>query len=149
MKGFLSILIVNGSLVVSGSAWADPPQARGRGHAKAGKVDAKEDKTDRKDDTKDDKRDEKTIAVQPFRYSNLDLNHDSIISRAEWRGDDASFRAQDWNRDGVLSGDELRLNATRPDRFFRKDWKGDLREFDRADTNHDGVLTAAEFAAWR
>src|SRR5438067_7832135 len=128
MKRSLSILIVTGSLLVGGSAWADHPQGRGRGHSKPAKADAREDKKDKKDD----KKDEKTVAVQPFRFSNLDLNHDGIISRSEWRGDAASFRAQDWNRDGVLSGDELRLNAVRPDRFFRKDWKGDLREFDRA-----------------
>jgi hypothetical protein len=61
----------------------------------------------------------------------------------------ASFRANDWNRDGALSGDEVRADGRRPEQFFRQDWRGDLRAFDRADTNRDGVLSADEFARWR
>jgi hypothetical protein len=84
-----------------------------------------------------------------MRFQGLDLNGDRVITHDEWRGSDASFRANDWNRDGVLSGAELLPDARRPDQFFRKEWKGDLREFDRADLNHDGVLSAEEFARWR
>ena len=36
-----------------------------------------------------------------------DANGDGIISRTEWRGDPRSFRDQDRNRDGVLSGNEV------------------------------------------
>ena len=71
-----------------------------------------------------------------MRFHGLDLNGDRMISRAEWRGNDASFRGNDWNRDGVLSGDEVRPDTRRPEQFFRRDWRGDL-------------LSAEEFARWR
>ena len=38
----------------------------------------------------------------------MDTNRDGVVSRAEWRGNDQSFRQHDSNRDGVLSGDEVR-----------------------------------------
>jgi hypothetical protein len=144
MNRSLSALILTGSLVMCGSAWADPPHGKGN---KNGKLEKKQEKAEDKAEKREDKAERKD--GYQYRFTNLDLNHDGRISRSEWHGDDASFRANDWNRDGVLSGDELRADLRRPDQFMRRDWKGDLREFDKADTNHDGVLTAAEFARWR
>ena len=43
----------------------------------------------------------------------MDRNTDGIISRAEWRGNNQSFQNQDWNNDGVLSGDEVDGGAAR------------------------------------
>ena len=49
---------------------------------------------------------------QPQATAPLDRNSDGIISRSEWSGDEQAFRAHDWNRDGILSGDE-KLEAER------------------------------------
>jgi hypothetical protein len=38
----------------------------------------------------------------------MDSNGDGRITRREWRGNDNSFRNHDCNRDGVLSGNEVR-----------------------------------------
>ncbi|MEO7270497.1 MAG: hypothetical protein ABIX28_13335, partial [Vicinamibacterales bacterium] len=37
----------------------------------------------------------------------LDRDRDGMVRRNEWPGDDRSFNAHDWNRDGLLSGDEI------------------------------------------
>ena len=39
-------------------------------------------------------------------YSNMDVNRDGIVERAEWRGNDNVFQVSDWNGDDVLSGGE-------------------------------------------
>src|SRR6476659_8851778 len=75
-----------------------------------------------------------------IRFQEMDLNGDRIITREEWRGNDRSFRAQDWNGDGVLSGIELRLGARRPD----PDVVGTSGRQDRfvtLDKNGDGRIT--------
>ena len=40
-------------------------------------------------------------------YRTWDRNGDGVITRAEWRGTAQAFRERDWDRDGVISGDEL------------------------------------------
>ena len=40
----------------------------------------------------------------------MDRNRDGVITREEWTGTAQSFRETDWNRDGILSGDEIRVN---------------------------------------
>ena len=134
MNRYVAAFMVTASLMISGPAWAHVPQGK-----KQGKKVAKHEKAK-------DKHEERLSTI---RFQGLDLDGNRVITRAEWRGTDASFRANDWNRDGVLSGDEVRPDGRRPEQFFRKEWKGDLREFDKADTNHDGVLSAEEFARWR
>jgi hypothetical protein len=47
------------------------------------------------------------------RFAAMDANGDGVITRREWRGNDRSFEVQDWNRDGILSGDEVRPGARR------------------------------------
>ena|SRR5688572_20944972 len=47
-------------------------------------------------------------AAAQNRFHGLDRNRDGVVTRAEWRGNDQSFRNQDRNRDGVISGVELR-----------------------------------------
>lgn len=136
MNRYVAAFIVTISLLVAGPAWADGPQGRGPKHGK-GPAKAKHEKPKPKTEG------------GPMRFHGLDLNGDRVITRTEWRGTDVSFRANDWNRDGVLSGIEVRPDGQRPEQFLRKDWTGDMREFDKADTNHDGVLSADEFARWR
>jgi Ca2+-binding EF-hand superfamily protein len=45
----------------------------------------------------------------------MDKDRNGVITRAEWRGSTRSFEVHDWNRDGVLSGDEVRAGGRRAD----------------------------------
>jgi hypothetical protein len=47
-------------------------------------------------------------APSPGRVRDMDTDRDGVVTRAEWRGTDQAFRAQDTNDDGVLSGAEVR-----------------------------------------
>jgi hypothetical protein len=51
-----------------------------------------------------------------MRFQAMDSNGDGVITQAEWRGSPRAFERNDWNRDGILSGDEVRVGAPR-DRF--------------------------------
>ena len=107
-----------------------------------------------------------------MRFQDLDRNNDGRITRDEWRGNDRSFERHDWDGDGVLAGDEVRIGATRDarvrdtdrdgyddrdDRFdeldanrdnrvSRDEWRAGRAEFDRLDENRDGRLTRAELS---
>ena len=111
------------------------------------------------------------------RFQNMDRNGNGVIEREEWNGNQASFEAQDWNRDGVLSGDEIQPGARRgaarraeiafnPDapeswteetfrqldrnddnRITSSEWFHSADYFRRADRNRDGSLSVAEFTS--
>jgi len=74
-----------------------------------------------------------------MRFQGMDANHDGVITRAEWRGNDRSFRNHDWNGDGRLSGDEVREGA-------RRDNHWDDRDIDTA-IDVDGDWSPAHFRA--
>lgn len=90
-----------------------------------------------------------------IRFAQMDRNNDGRITRAEWNGSDRSFAVHDWNRDGVLSGDEVRIGAQRP--RTTDDWVFDSQEreyefdnwtvqgFTALDHNRDGRITADEW----
>ena len=66
----------------------------------------------------------------------MDTDNDGAITRQEYRGDDHSFANHDWNGDGVLSGEEVRPGAHRPDRHAKGgsvsgDFKGAGKEMGR------------------
>jgi hypothetical protein len=107
-----------------------------------------------------------------MRFADLDSNHDGVIARREWRGSPNAFRINDWNNDGVLSGEEVRVGATPPadsvaardysmptsDRFSyldvngdgaidRNEWDGSLDTFYRLDRNNDGRISRAEMGS--
>src|SRR5688572_27085766 len=91
-----------------------------------------------------------------IRFAEMDRNNDREITRAEWTGSDRSFAVHDWNRDGVLSGDEGRVRAVRPARptgdptfdseereYEFDDWTP--QGFTRVDHNRDGRITRDEW----
>jgi Ca2+-binding EF-hand superfamily protein len=112
-----------------------------------------------------------------MRFAGMDRNGDGVITRAEWRGNQQAFRNEDWNRDGILSGDEVRPGARRPnswddqpvgtsgrgwewtaERFRevdrnsdghieRNEWQVSNELFARLDRNRDGVVSVTEFTA--
>ena len=109
-----------------------------------------------------------------MRYVDLDRNHNGQIERNEWRGSPRQFAIHDWNNDGVLSGDEIRVGAVPPrgsleaddynmsttDRFTyldvnnngyidRNEWDGSLDTFYDLDTNNDNRITRAELNSGR
>jgi hypothetical protein len=67
-----------------------------------------------------------TSAHAQMRFQGMDTNQDGVITRSEWRGNDNSFRNQDWNGDGILSGDEVRPGAARQTNWSQ-DWNRDGR----------------------
>lgn len=91
-------------------------------------------------------------------FGGMDRNGDGAISRSEWRGSESEFRRQDWNNDGVLSGDEVAAatSATVADfstldqdgngRVTVQEWR---RAFNRLDNNRDGALTEDELGGER
>lgn len=150
-----------------------PPHAQANGQDKDKKAKkAKKDKYDKNDQTDTNHANPR---VWDDRFKGLDTNRNNVISRAEWNGDDRSFANHDWNRDGVLSGNELIAGATRPaaakppsrpntesdevlfarmdsnrdNRLSRSEWTGSANEFARLDANSDGVLSPYEFGVGR
>src|SRR5687768_2381964 len=91
-----------------------------------------------------------------IRFAEMDRNNDRTITRAEWTGSDRSFAVHDWNSDGLLSGDEVRIGAVRPPRpvedrtfdlqereYIFDDWT--VRGFTALDHNRDGRITRDEW----
>ena len=89
-----------------------------------------------------------------IRFQAMDLNNDGVITRQEWQGSDRSFDVHDWNGDGRLSGEEVRIGARRnvewdsvdhaPNRYERNvSWT--RNGFTALDHNRDGQLTPNEW----
>lgn len=72
-----------------------------------------------------------TAHAQQIRYQAMDSDRDGVITRSEWRGTERAFRNEDWNGDGVLSGDEVTPGARRQN--WSQDWNRDGR-VDNLDT---------------
>lgn len=101
------------------------------------------------------------------RFVGMDMNRDGVVTRAEWRGSQRSFELHDWDNDGLLSNNEVRVGAAWPDRggdendwtmarframdgdrdgrLERSEWRYDLEDFLRVDRNADGRLELSEF----
>ena len=89
-----------------------------------------------------------------MRFRAMDRNRDGVITRREWRGSDQSFRVHDWNEDGVLSGDEVRVGATRRMADRNDDYTPNRRAtfydwtqtgFKNLDANDDGRVSMDEW----
>lgn len=88
-----------------------------------------------------------------IRFQGMDTNGDGAISRSEWRGSDQSFQSHDWNGDRVLSGNEVRVGASREfgeegDDYNQarpefRNWTE--RGFTNLDRNRDGRIARAEW----
>ena len=76
-----------------------------------------------------------------MRFRGMDTNSDGVIARREWRGSAESFRVHDWNRDGVLSGDEVRPGAGRRDGGLED------QDFDPAGDDHFPAWSEAAFSS--
>jgi EF hand len=94
-----------------------------------------------------------TSVQAQMRSQGMDRNNDGVITRAEWRGNDQSFRNQDWNGDGVLSGEEGRPGGRR--QTWNQDWNRDgivdnqdaqiAQRFRGYDMNNDNRVAASEW----
>src|SRR3954463_16289151 len=90
-----------------------------------------------------------------MRFEPMDTNRDGVITRDEWRGNDQSFRNHDWNGDGKLSGDEVRVGAQRQSRWDDRDIEGSVQNeedwtperFRALDHDGDGRLARSEWHA--
>jgi hypothetical protein len=93
-------------------------------------------------------------AVSRIRFQEMDSNNDGRVTRQEWRGSARSFEVHDWNNDGVLSGEEVRVGGVRaqelepvdhaPNRLERNlNWT--RTTFNNLDHNRDGRLTSNEW----
>ncbi|MBA3270790.1 MAG: hypothetical protein H0T71_09775 [Acidobacteria bacterium] len=91
-----------------------------------------------------------------MRFAQMDANRDDVISRAEWKGSAQSFRVHDWDNDGVLSREEVRVGARRvarggdPTPFEGWDREYDYTNwteagFERLDLNRDSRISREEF----
>lgn len=89
-----------------------------------------------------------------IRFQAMDANRDGVITRDEWRGNARSFQVHDWNGDGRLSGEEVRIGARRDVNWETADhipsrWEQDLSwtaaAFTSLDHNRDGRLVANEW----
>ncbi len=110
---------------------------------------------DPKHDKKKPAKHDKHAVHRTVLFHEMDDNHDGVISRHEWRGSRESFRQHDWNRNGILSGEEIRRGSasvshtavrreTAP-RTTPSRTEGDEVLFARRDLNHDGRITRDEW----
>ena len=82
-----------------------------------------------------------------MRFQGMDTNGDGRVTRREWRGNSQSFDQHDWNRDGVLSGQEVRPGGSRNDpRATGDDDDRRIDRFERLDRNNDGYLSTSEWS---
>ena len=118
-----------------------------------------------------------TTSQSRMRFFNMDRNRTGQIERGEWNGNGGSFDVQDWNGDGVLSGEEVRvggrrraravpiddfdpagpttwttrnfqlLDRNRDNQVSSTEWYYAPEHFRRADRDRSGTLSTAEFTA--
>ena len=74
-----------------------------------------------------------------YRFSNIDVNGDGLITRNEWNMNSADFNRLDVNRDNRISRFEFE-NDTAAD----NDYRYSAAQFNAFDANRDGWLTRAE-----
>lgn len=87
-----------------------------------------------------------------MRFQGMDANRNGVIERSEWNGSNQSFDVHDWNNDGVLSREEVRLGGRRGARIAAEDdfnpngpatWT--TRNFEILDRNNDNRISSSEW----
>jgi hypothetical protein len=87
-----------------------------------------------------------------MRFQGMDSNRNGQIERSEWNGSDQSFNVHDWNNDGVLSREEVRVGGRRGARVAAEDdfnpngpatWTA--RNFSILDRNRDSRISSSEW----
>ena len=98
MKIYRAFVIV--TLAIGVASPAALAQGKGRGAAKG--------RTKAQTHQQQKQNEQTRRASEQIRFYGLDRNSDGVITRAEWSGNDQSFREHDTNGDGILSGNEVR-----------------------------------------
>lgn len=89
-----------------------------------------------------------------MRFEAMDRDNDGAISREEWRGSDRSFEVHDWNGDGRLAGNEVRLGLLQSDELAEADHDPSRAErylswtetgFNNLDHDRDRRITSNEW----
>ena len=89
-----------------------------------------------------------------MRFEVMDVNRDGAIQRSEWQGSARSFDVHDWNGDGQLSGEEVRIGAQRGAKWEEADHAPNRAEryaswtvagFNNLDHNGDRRITTNEW----
>ena len=87
-------------------------------------------------------------ALEMQTYSYMDKNKDGQVTRKEWTSSTASFKGRDWNNDGVLTGDELRVSYKSKKKDLSFEEIVQMR-FEELDVNNDNVLSPWEWLSER
>jgi Ca2+-binding EF-hand superfamily protein len=89
-----------------------------------------------------------------MRFQGMDRDGDGRITREEWQGSQRSFNVHDWNGDGVLSGNEVRVGSQRDTDMAQADHDPNWRErtlsytrngFNSLDHDRDGRIEPNEW----
>lgn len=89
-----------------------------------------------------------------MRFEAMDRNSDGVITRDDWQGSVRSFQVHDWNGDGRLAGNEVRVGGQREEEVEGADHAPGRAEryavwtaagFTRLDHDRDGRLTVNEW----
>lgn len=88
-----------------------------------------------------------------MRFRGMDRNGNGVIERGEWNGSAQSFAVHDWNNDGSLSREEVRLGGRRSGRMIAAEddfnptgpatWT--TRNFQLLDRNRDNRVSSTEW----
>jgi hypothetical protein len=176
-RSFWFPALVCAASLVAAPVMAAQGQGQGQGKPAHAQGPQKPKKPKKAKKAKKDKEHPAHAVDERARFRGLDRNHNGVVSRAEWDGDDRSFAVHDWNRDGVLSGRELDPSATRPAiatprsaprgghepdevlfarmdtnndrRLSRAEWTGSESDWHRLDFNKDGWMSPYEFGVGR
>ena len=93
-----------------------------------------------------------TASSTNMRFRDMDRNGNGVIERSEWNGSARSFTAHDWNGDGSLSREEVRLGGRQADRVQDENdfdpsgtatWT--TRNFRLLDRNRDNRVSPTEW----
>lgn len=136
----------------------DKKQEQGQSTERARPTEAeqKTDQDDREPDPARDDNDRDNASGDAMRMQALDTDGDGRITRAEWRGNDTSFRQHDKNGDGILAGAEITpaeplTDNEDPSDDWQEWWEfhqGQLESgaFDGLDQNDDQMVSRDEWA---